>query len=195
MFRRTAGVIAGSLALVVGLGGCSLLNSDGDAAPISGLAACALGHTWQLDTADFATKIKDDLYYEGVPADVQVAGSQTLEWSDVGRVIMTSDLTMTAVVAVTPEFVVTVTKTQTGTVTGAAYITGEVAIPRDWDESELTVSTKAESGGSEMADGSPWTIPKLGIDDSVGLELTCDGDKLTIHPRGERTVQVWMKAS
>jgi len=195
MFRRTAGVVAGSLALVVGLSGCSLLEAGGGEPPLSGLAACALGHTWQMDVADMAGKLKTDLDAEGVGGDVTLDGTQQLDWNEKGHVVITSDLTMTVVVTVTPDFVVTVTKKQAGTVTGAAYISGEVAIPRDWDESELAIETTAESGGAAMENGSPWPMPRLGIDDSVGLELTCDGDRLTIHPRGERTTQVWTKSS
>ncbi len=195
MFRRTAGIVAGSLALVVGLSGCSLLQAGGGEPPLSGLAACALGHTWQMDVADMATKVKDDLAASGIGGDVQIAGTQSLDWNDKGHVEITSDLTMTAVVTVTPEYIITVTKKQVGTVTGAAYISGEVAIPRDWDESALSIETTAETGGQAIPEGSPWAIPRLGIDDSVGLELTCDGDRLTIHPRGERTTQVWTKSS
>ncbi|NYF11110.1 hypothetical protein HDC94_002266 [Leifsonia sp. AK011] len=195
MFRRTAGVIAGSLALVVGVSGCSLLEAGGGDAPLSGLAACALGHTWQMDVEDMAGKIKSQLDAEGIGGDITLDGTQQLDWDEKGHVVITSDLTMTAVVTVTTDYIITVTKKQTGTTTGAAYISGEVAIPRDWDESELSIATTAETGGAPIEDGSPWPMPSLSFDDSVGLELTCDGDRLTIHPRGERTTQVWTKTS
>lgn len=189
MFRRTA-VIAGALAMVVGLSGCSLLETDGGAEPLTGVAACALGNTWQLDMADMATKVKDDLQKDGLTSEVTLDGSQTLDWDLKGHVVLTSDFVMTVVVPVTADFTVTINRTQTGTVDGTAYISSEVAIPRKWDESNLTVDTVINDGAIEE---SPWPLPTVGFDDSVGLELTCDGDTLTIHPRGERSTQVWTK--
>lgn len=190
MFRRTA-VIAGALAVVVGLSGCSLLEAGGGEEPLSGIAACALGHTWQLDMADMATKVKDDLQKDGLTSEVTIDGSQTLDWNLKGHVVITEDFLMTVVVPVTPEFTVTVEETHAGTVEGAAYISSEVAIPRRWDDSKLSVETLVN--GAEAP--APWRIPRVGFDDSVGLELTCDGDTLTIHPRGERSTQVWTKVS
>lgn len=190
MFRRTA-VIAGGLALVVGLTGCSLLEAGGGSEPLTGVAACALGHTWQLDTADMATKVKDDLQKDGIGGEVTIEGSQTLDWNLKGHVLITEDFVVTVVVPVTPEFTVTVEQKYAGTVEGAAYISSEVAIPRRWDDSKLSVETLVNGAPEE----SPWAIPRVGFDDSVGLELTCDGDTLTIHPRGERSTQVWTKAS
>ena len=191
MFRRTA-VIAGALALVVGLSGCSLLEAGGGEEPLSGVAACALGHTWQLDTADMATKVKDDLQKDGLASEVTIDGTQTLDWNLQGHVVMTSDFLMKIVVPVTAEFTVTLDQTYSGSVDGAAYITSDVAIPRHWDDSKLTIDTLVNGSGDEE---SPWRIPRVGFNDSVGLELTCDGDTLTIHPRGERSTQVWTKSS
>lgn len=191
MFRRTA-VIAGALALVVGLSGCSLLEAGGGEEPLSGVAACALGHTWQLDTADMATKVKDDLQKDGLASEVTIDGTQTLDWNLQGHVVMTSDFLMTIVVPVTAEFTVTLDQTYSGSVDGAAYITSDVAIPRHWDDSKLTIETLVNGSADEA---SPWRIPRVGFNDSVGLELTCDGDTLTIHPRGERSTQVWTKSS
>ncbi|MDO7882371.1 hypothetical protein [Antiquaquibacter soli] len=193
MFHRRLAILAGSSALVLALSGCSLLES-GSKEPLTGIAACALGHTWQLDFEDLSAKVLAELQKEGVPATaVTAAGTQTLEWDEQGRVVLTSDFDVTVTAAPAADQTITIVEHHDGTATGAAYINGEVAIPRKWDGTGQNIETTGDNNGTPL-ETIPWELPWVGIDDSVGLELTCDGESLTIHPRGERITQLWTRS-
>ncbi|MDH6181300.1 hypothetical protein M2152_001482 [Microbacteriaceae bacterium SG_E_30_P1] len=192
MFGRSTALVAGSVAVAVALSGCSLLEAGGEPEPLTGVAACALGHVWELDVADYAPKMKEEFARRGLGENVEITGTQRLDWNEKGHVLLTADMQLTLFVQVTGDFAVTVNQQYAGDVTGAAYISGDVAIPRRWDDSAMTISTQPEANGSPIEE-SPWQLPSLVVDDSVGLEITCDGDALTIHPRGGKVTQVWTK--
>jgi len=54
----------------------------------------------------------------------------------------------------------------------------------------VSVDTTATSNGTPL-DEAPYRIPASDIDDSVGLELTCTADALTVHPRGSELTLDW----
>lgn len=193
---RRATAIALPVVLAVSLGGCALVDSSGDSAQLTGIAACALGHTWELDLANLSEQIKTKLTNDGLPIqNVVGSGSQTLDWSVEGHVLMETDYTITITSAPAADQVLTIAQTHAGTVTGAAYINGDVAIPRKWDASKLQLDTTANNNGTELTpEEITYVIPISDIDDSVGLELTCNGDALTIHPRGSKITLTWAKA-
>lgn len=190
---RRATAIALPAVLLFSLGGCALVDPSGDGDVLTGTAACALGHTWELNIDDLAEQVKADLAGNGIAAETAASGSQTLEWSVEGHVDITSDYTITVTIAGV-EQVYTVEQKNSGTITGAAYINGEVAIPRKWDDADYTSETTADLSGTpvEVADLS-FTVPRTDFDDSVGLELTCNGKELTIHPRGSAITQTWTR--
>ena len=191
--RRAVSAAAGSVALVVGLTGCSLLEPSGGPEPLTGVAACALGHTWELNMADVSEKLLAELQRQKVPASAVVSeGTQTLAWDERAHVVLTSDFTVTITAPVAADQTVTVIRTYPGEAIGPAYINGDVAIPRRWDVSEQAVETVADNNGTPLEEV-PWAIPSVGIDDSVGLILTCDGSTMTIQPRGSRIVQTWTR--
>ncbi|CAN5254734.1 hypothetical protein BH11ACT4_BH11ACT4_21180 [soil metagenome] len=194
---RRAAVVALPALLVFGLTGCSLLQAkDANDTP-TGIAACALGHTWKLDTANLGTQLSDILTKSGLPG-VKVAadGSQTFDWAVDGAVTLQSDYTLTVTVVPAADQSTVATQTHKGTQTGRAYIDSEVAIPRDWNATDFKVDTKFVINGKEKAaaDPDPFTILATDFDDSVGLELTCDGDTMTTHPRGGKITQTWKRA-
>ncbi len=192
---RWVGALAVATVLVPTLAGCSLLQSPDTNAELSALATCALGHTWTTDLEEAATKISEELVKDQIPVTAVTAdGSQTLEWSIEGRVVLTSDYTITITTAPAADQVITVTETHSGTATGAAYINGEVAIPRKWDGSGVNIDTVADNNGTTLEE-LPFPIPKSSFDDGVGLELTCNGDTLSIHPRGSSVTQIWKLSS
>ena len=177
--------------LVPTLAGCSLLESSDTTAELSGLALCALGHTWTTDLDDAAAKISTELTNDKIPVtSVTAAGTQTLEWSLEGRVVLTSDYTITVLTAPAADQVITVVETHSGKATGAAYINGEVAIRRKWDGTGVNIDTVADNNGTTLEE-LPFPIPKTSFDDGVGLELTCEADTLSIHPRGSAITQIW----
>jgi hypothetical protein len=85
-----------------------------------------------------------------------------------------------------------VTDKHSGTSTGIAYINSEVAIPRDWDGSGLNVTTTATLNGAPL-EAVPYELHPIDIDDSVGIELACDGNTLTTHQRGNDLRLTWTK--
>ncbi|CAN5371054.1 hypothetical protein BH10ACT7_BH10ACT7_21990 [soil metagenome] len=192
---RRATAIALPAVLIFTLGGCALLDTNGDEDVLTGIAACALGHTWTLDLAGLAEQVKADLEKNGIVVqNVVGSGEQTLDWSVEGHVALDSNYELTITSAPAADQVLTVVETHAGTITGAAYINGEVAIPRKWDDSKYTLDTTAENNGAEVAIADiGYVIPPTTFDDSVGLELTCNGNELTIHPRGSTITQTWSK--
>jgi hypothetical protein len=190
---RRAGFVALPAALLVGLSGCALLDNTAAEEPLSGIAACALGHSWTLDTADLAEQIKTELTanHPEITA-VTANGTQTLEWGLDSVMTVTTDYTvaLTATTA-TPDQSLTITQTHQGTASGKAYINSDIAIPRNWKD-KLEVATEGELAGAAVeAKDLAITIPATDFDDSVGLELTCDGGTMTTHPRGGVLTQKW----
>jgi len=172
------------------LTGCSLVTPPA-AAPLTGVAACALGHTWKADLDDVSAQVLALLKQNGVPVtEVTATGSLTLDWSIEGRVALANDYVLTVKTAPAADQVLTVVQTHSGTATGAAYINGEVAIPRKWDDASVSIDAVADNNGAAVDDYG-FTIPDTTFDDSVGLELTCAPGELTTHPRGTKITQKW----
>lgn len=194
MFSARAAVASvGSLALVASLSGCSLVDSSTEPEPLTGVAACALGHTWQLDMADLGAQILAELQRQKVPAsEVVASGTQTLDWGTDSRLTLDTDFEVRITAPIAADQTVTVVSTYGGSATGTAFINGEVAIPRDWKGDDQTVETVADNNGTPL-ETVPWAIPVVQIDDTVGLELTCDGSTMTVHPRGSKITQTWTR--
>lgn len=188
---RRAGLIALPAVLLFGLSGCSLLDNSGTAEPLSGVAACALGHTWTLDTADLAAQVLAELQknHPEVTA-ATIDGTQTMTWNLDSTISLATDysITVTANTA-TPDQPLTVVQTHEGESSGKSYINSDVGIPRNWkDTTELDTSVTPPLAADAAL---PFEIPRTDWDDSVGLELTCDAGVLTTHPRGAIVTQKW----
>lgn len=189
--QRTTSVVL-SAAIVFGLGGCSLFEPQGTEVPLTGIAACAQGHTWNLDMAKLAEDVKANIAAQGAGVDVATSGTQTMMWDTDGAVVIDSAYTLTMTSVPAEGQLQTVTTTHTGTATGASYIDENVAIPRDWDATGTIVKTVGDLNGAPL-DPVPYSVLNADLDDSVGVELTCDGNALTTHPRGGGVVQAWIK--
>ncbi len=186
--RLTA--LAIPVALLASVSGCSVLQSPADA-PLTGIAACALGHTWQVDLDDLAAQVLTELQQDGVAVTAVVAtGEQSLDWATNSEVVLTTDYVLTITTEPAAGQVLTIVETHSGTATGAVYINGEVAIPRKWDGTGVSIETVADNNGTPVEEIT-ITIPATSFDDAVGLELTCNGGELTIHPRGSALTQKW----
>jgi hypothetical protein len=194
MFVSRSAVLALPVAVVLTLGGCSILEPSSAAAPLSELASCALGHTWTQDFAGVVPTVTDELAKRGIAATgVTFAGTQTLDWDEKSHMTVKSDYTVSVTTAAADEQVLTVTETHAGTASGPAYINGDVAIPRKWDD-KITVESTADVSGT-VQEASPYVIPSTTFDDTVGLIVTCDGNTMTIHPRGTKLTQTWTRAA
>ncbi|MCU1411987.1 MAG: hypothetical protein JWR04_2694 [Rhodoglobus sp.] len=186
--RSTAGALA--ILAAVGLAGCSLVEVA-PPAPLTGIAKCVLGNTWSLDTAALATAMQAELATRAITATAAIDGSQTLTWALDGKVALDTDYTLTLTSGAEDNLTV-VTDKHSGKATGIAYINAEVAIPRDWDATGLNVDTTATVKGV-AAETLPYTLVQTDIDDSVGVELTCDGGTMTTHQRGSDLTLTWAK--
>lgn len=187
--RLTAGAAAAIL-VGVGLAGCSLVEVA-EPTPLSGIAECSLGKTWQLDTAKLAEAVQAELLSRGVTVVAAADGSQTLTWGLDSKLVLDTDYTLTLSSGAADQLTV-VTDKHSGKATGTAYINAEVAIPRDWDGTGLKSTTTATLNGAAL-EPVPYTLVNTDIDDSVGVELTCDGGTLTTHQRGSDITLTWTK--
>lgn len=192
MFVSRKAALALPVVLVFALGGCSLLEPSGTNEPLTGIAACALGHTWTQDFESLVPQVTEQLAANGVAAtSVVFTGEQTFSWDAKAHVKIDSNYTVAVTTAPAEGQVQTVTETHAGSTTGAAYINGDVAIPRKWDD-QTTVEAVADLNG-EPLEAAPFGVPSTNFDDKVGLILTCDGETLTIHPRGSKLTQTWTR--
>jgi len=188
--RRVMAAAAAATVVGASLAGCSLVEVA-PPEPLSGLAACVLGNTWNLDTAKLAQDMQTELGGRGITATVAADGTQTLDWNLESDVVLTADYTLTITSGAEGDQTV-VTDKHSGKSTGIAYINGEVGIPRDWSAKDLKVTTTATKAGAEL-EALPYTLPRTDIDDSVGVQLTCDGSALTTQQRGSDLVLTWSK--
>jgi hypothetical protein len=189
---QRATTVALSAAILLGLSGCSLIEPQGTVVPLTGLASCAQGHTWNLDMAALAETVKSNLAAQGVAVEITTDGSQSMTWDINGAVVIESDYTLTMTSVPAEGQVQTVTTTHVGTATGASYISDNVAIPRDWDATGTIIKTVGDLNGAPL-DPVPYGVLNADLNDSVGVELTCDGKALTTHPRGGAITQVWTR--
>ncbi|MGV8912385.1 MAG: hypothetical protein ACOH14_07185 [Rhodoglobus sp.] len=177
------------------LSGCALIEPADTSEQPTAMQACALGHTWELDTTDLAEKLLAELPVNGVPATaVEPSGGQTLTWGENGGVIIESDLVFTITATPAADQIMTITRAYSGSVTGKALINVDVAIPRDWDVSDYEVETSAVLN-DEPVEEVPYTISRSDFDDKLGLVITCEADALTVNPRGTDFIQRWTKTS
>lgn len=189
MFVSRKAAFALPAVLILTLGGCSLLEPSGTNVPLTGIAACALGHTWTQNFEPLKEQITATLSKRGInPTGVTFTGDQTMTWDDKAHMVITSNYSVAVTTPETEDRVLTVTETHSGTASGAAYINGDVAIPRKWDD-KFSIAAVADISG-EPLDPS-YSIPATDFDDAVGLILTCDADTLTISPRGSQLTQTW----
>ena len=181
--------VAAATLLVGGLAGCSLLEASPQV-PLTGIAACALGKTWNLDMAKLAESVQADLVRRGAAGVVVTSeGAQTLEWDLASKMTVQTDYTLTSTSG--PEGEVTVvTAAHKGEASGIAYINSEVAIPRNWDATGVSATTSATLNGAPL-EPVPFGFVATDLDDSVGIELTCDGGTLTTHQRGSDVILTW----
>ena len=195
LIARHATLVALPALLVFGLTGCALVTASGSNEAPTAMQACAMGHTWTLDTKDLSSQISADLKTRNLPVtNVETTGTQTLKWGVDGTVTNTADYTIVATVTTAPEAVSTVTQVYKVTATGRAFISSDVAIPRDWQESGKKLTQVGSLNGA-VDDPLPFPILATAFDDAVGLELTCDGKTLTTHARGIGTAKLsWTKS-
>jgi len=191
---RLSAVAVYAVALAA-LAGCAVLEPNTPELPPTDLELCAEGQTWNVDVADLATQVLTTLQENGIAAtEVTGAGTETFAWSQLGDAVVQSDYSLTILVPAADGQVLTVLQKISGTSTGKAYITGTVAIPRNWDATGLETVASADLGGVAQ-EAVPFAIPQTTFDDKVGIEVTCAGTSMTTAPRGEPITQAWTRAN
>lgn len=170
--------------LLVALSGCSLIEPAVTEDPPTAMETCALGALWTLDLTVLEEQVTTVLTEAGAPVTaVDAQGTQTLDWTASSDMTITTDYTLTVTAQPSAEQTFVITEVHAGTSSGKAYINGDVAIPRKWTGGDFAVEATATSNG-EALEAVPYTMPRLVVDDSVGLELTCSDGTMTVHPRG-----------
>ena len=181
-------------ALLASLSGCALIEPAVSQDPPSALETCALGSVWNLDLALLEEQVNAAMTADRVKVTaVDAQGSQSLDWSSKSDLLVTTDYTLTVTAEPVAGRVFVVTEVHRGSAQGKAYINGDVAIPRNWENDDFTLEDTATDNGVAL-EAVPYTMPRLVIDDSVGLEMTCTDGTLTVHPRGGDVTLTYTKA-
>ena len=185
---RSGAMLAATGLAATGLTGCQLFEIQEPEYVPSALETCVTAHTWQLDTDSLVANVAERLAAVGATGDISVEGSQRLDVSVGGALVLDTDL-VTTVTNAGPPIVVT-EQTVRGTSTGAIVISGDVAVPRGWSVADLTVTEQMTSDDAPV-DPIPWQIGRTWIDDTVGLVLTCSADTLRVAGRGTKLAWVF----
>lgn len=187
----TTQTTAAAIVVTLLLTGCSSLGLNNSGTTLTGLAACAAGHTWNADLADMSAQLLAEIQedHPDVTA-VTAEGSQTIDWATDGAAVLTTDYALTVTVAVSEGVVQTIVQERSGESTGVLTIHGDTLVPSDWDESDYKRATTID--GAE-AEGPPFTIPDPVLNDVVASDLTCDGKTMTTHAHRGIVTQKWTR--
>lgn len=196
--RMRAAAAAAVLVGATALSGCAMLDevfkpSIPERTP-SAIEACAMGATWRLDTAALQEQLVAGFARAGIGVtEVLVEGTESWVWDADGTATIDSDY---RIVASAPSDVeetpYVVTQTVQGVSTGRVFFSDVIAIPRDWDDSGLDVETTAVRG-EEALETPPFSIPRMILDDVVGLQVQCTDASMTTQGRGQRYVLTWTR--
>jgi hypothetical protein len=115
-----------------------------------------------------------------------------MTWDRASSDPIDSDYSLTVTASTAPKQIYTITQTHRGTASGRAYISADVAIPRNWEAKDFIVKTVVKLNGSTVKEV-PFVMSSTDLDDAVGIEITCDGKTLTTHPRGSAVTQTWSR--
>lgn len=184
MARPTRAVAAiAALAIAgVGLSGCSLVTANAPVRTPSPVEACATDATWILDTAALNEVASAAMHSAGLAVTVTVEGSQTLEWDADDTMRLDTDLAFHGVMDANAAPGFEEVYAVKGTSGGVATFSGDTAVPRRWSE-DLATSVTSTQDGSDAEPKWAWPFP-LWINDTVGLEVQCSADRMTIAGRG-----------
>lgn len=189
MFRthRSAFAVPATV-LLLALSGCSLDIISGDNDELTGAAACALGHSWSADLTDTAAQLLPELQdVNGNVTEVVATGEQVLEWSLEHTAVVTTDYVLTITLTNSDDVVSTVEQTRSGVGKGGLTVHETTAVPSDW-EADYSRSTTVDG---EAVEEPPFAILDPTFDDTVALEITCDGGVLTTLAHGAVVTQKW----
>ncbi len=181
--RRLLAVAGLAAVSSVGLAGCQLFQPNVPTPTASAVEACVGAHEWDLDPSTLASSTVGAMADLGLGVTVTVDGTETLHYTPVvGTLTLDSDLT---IVATGDGSTAVATRTLKGTSTGLAFFSEDVAIPRKWDETGLTITDSFTQDGAPVTPA-PWTVAHGWLDDTVGLVTTCSDDTLTLEARGTK---------
>jgi len=180
---RTGAILAVSGLAATGLAGCQLFEIHEPEYVPSAVETCVAAHPWVLDLESARTNVAQRLSEHGAGGDIVVDGSQRLEWRIGGAMQFETDLTI-SVTNPGPPALLLEQRVQ-GRSGGDSVFSGDVAVPRNWSDDELTVS-ETMTVDDAVPDPIPWRLGRTWIDDTVGLVTTCTGDTLEVVARGTK---------
>lgn len=161
-------------------------GGSGGIAP-SGFAGCIEG-AWQLDVDDVATQLQAMLEANGTPITTSVAdGGVTLTVSG-DEMIYDSDVTYT-MSGDAEGLSMVIAQTHEGVSTGRWAEEGGNLVFSDWENAVRIINTVTIAGVA----GEPTVVPG-GIDNSVVMAATCEGDTLVTQPEGNPYISTWARA-
>ncbi len=180
---RVAAAIATTGLAATGLAGCQLFEIQEPEHVPSAIESCVVAHAWVLDPASATANVAERLSERGASGDIAVEGGQTLRVGLDGEMVIESDLRIVVTNPGPP--VLLLEQTVRGESAGTVVFSGEVAIPRNWSEDQLTVTERLTLDDA-VPDPVPWALGRTWIDDTVGLVVTCTADLLEVEGRGTK---------
>lgn len=200
--KTTAALVTVPL-LVLALSGCTPGDPGGEEPTAeeptdgetleAGSTACLTDREWNLDVADAAAQLGDQLASSGLTVVSSVGeGSQSLWFDQEGYVGSSTNLTYTLVADMDGGLVMTMAQHHEGDPGGQWAWEGEAESTltfTDWD-ANYTVTTDTSINGTAAPTS---TIPAGGLAGLGGTSMTvaCDGDSLTTQAEGSPFVQHW----
>lgn len=190
---RTAIAILSTTIILSALSGCALAGGS-SSEPLTGVPGCVPGHTWKTDLVDLDKQLLSYLTSHGVKAtEVVSTGSQEIVWAEDGTVELNTDYTTVVTVPNKDGSVITtVTEVHKGPSTGSIYLNGPIAVPREWDASAFSLDVTAEVGGKPV-ETPPFSIPATVLDDTVALDVTCNGSTMTTLAHNAVVTLTWTR--
>lgn len=207
--KTTPALVAVPL-LVLALSGCTLLGAGGGGGGTpeepaadepagteeeleGGSTACLMDREWNLDVADQAAQLGEQLSSSGLTVVSSTGeGSQSLWFDQEGYVGSATSLTYTMVVNMDSGLVMTMSQHHEGAPGGQWAWEGEedsTVTFTEWD-ADYTVTTDTSINGTAAPTS---TIPAGGLAGLGGTSMTiaCDGDSLTTQAEGSPFTQHW----
>ena len=195
---------------MLALSGCTLLGGgggDGGGTPEDpsdgesvggeelegGSTACLMDREWNLDVADAAAQLGEQLSSSGLTVVSSTGeGSQSLWFDQEGYVGSATSLTYTMVVNMDEGLVMTMAQHHEGAPGGQWAWEGEEESTltfTNW-EADYTVTTDTSINGT-AAPTSTMPMGGLGGLDGLSMTVACDGDSLTTQAEGSPFAQHW----
>jgi hypothetical protein len=192
--------------LILSLAGCTLLGGGGGADPEGdessggegsseelegGSTACVIDRDWQLDVADMAAQLGEQIASGGVTViSSTAAGSSGIYFDQEGYAGSATDVSYTIVVDVGDGLIMTMVQHHGGQPGGNWAWDGEsesTMLFDDWN-GEVVITTDTSINGTAAPTS---TTPLEGGFGGQSMTVSCDGDTLVTQSEGSPFTSTW----